>query len=568
MNDMTGPAVHERNPLISAAEKTLADVVAELQQDTILIPTRRRDLISAVRRMAKLLNRDPAMVPARISAIHNEIDQLHPLTAGVSKKSIQNIKSDTLVAFRHLGICQSTRHMADQLSPPWQLLRAALPDRNMRRGLSRFMRYCDFAGIAPDDVNDAVVGEFMDAIAEATFVKAPYKLRRQVIRLWNTAAAEVAGWPSLVLTMPPSKKQRQSYPLETFPPSFQADVEAYLQWLEGKDLFADHLPPKPCKPSTIKQRRQYILLAASALVHRGKAIDGIKGLADLLAPTSLKEISRYYMEKNEGEITSFLRCLCNALLQIARSWLRVDEAQLTEIQQVRRRLGSNPEGLTEKNKAMLRQFDDPAVTARLLRLPEQLVAAAQKRDHNWRTVATMQSALALEIFLMAPMRIANLVGLRLDQHVIRTGKHYDKVHLVLPEHEVKNARSADYELPSHLIAMLDLYLNEYRCRDAAPDNPYLFHGKTRPQKTAGTLKQTLVTTIYRHTGIVMTPHQFRHLAAKIVLDANPANFELARRILGHRNIRTTVNFYAGLDSNRAFKHYDETVMELRKALTS
>jgi hypothetical protein len=34
-----------------------------------------------------------------------------------------------------------------------------------------------------------------------------------------------------------------------------------------------------------------------------------------------------------------------------------------------------------------------------------------------------------------------------------------------------------------------------------------------------------------------TPHQFRHLAAKIVLDANAGAYELVRQLLGHKNLQ-------------------------------
>jgi integrase len=50
----------------------------------------------------------------------------------------------------------------------------------------------------------------------------------------------------------------------------------------------------------------------------------------------------------------------------------------------------------------------------------------------------------------------------------------------------------------------------------------------------------------------LTPHQFRHLAAKIVLDANAGAYELVRQLLGHKNLKTTTNFYAGIDTRPAY----------------
>lgn len=65
-------------------------------------------------------------------------------------------------------------------------------------------------------------------------------------------------------------------------------------------------------------------------------------------------------------------------------------------------------------------------------------------------------------------------------------------------------------------------------------------------------------------GIVLTPHQFRHLAAKLLLDRNPGAFEIVRRLLGHKDIRTTIRFYAQFDMARAAKHFDQEILRLRQ----
>ena len=36
-----------------------------------------------------------------------------------------------------------------------------------------------------------------------------------------------------------------------------------------------------------------------------------------------------------------------------------------------------------------------------------------------------------------------------------------------------------------------------------------------------------------------------------MLDAAPGSFEIVKQLLGHKNIKTTTNFYAGIDSRRA-----------------
>ena len=41
----------------------------------------------------------------------------------------------------------------------------------------------------------------------------------------------------------------------------------------------------------------------------------------------------------------------------------------------------------------------------------------------------------------------------------------------------------------------------------------------------------------------MNPHLFRHVMAKIYLDANPGEYEVVRRVLAHRSIDTTTRYY-------------------------
>src|SRR5262249_6282047 len=70
-------------------------------------------------------------------------------------------------------------------------------------------------------------------------------------------------------------------------------------------------------------------------------------------------------------------------------------------------------------------------------------------------------------------------------------------------------------------------------------------------------------TVLRRIGVKITPHQFRHLAAKFALDANPGAYELVRQLLAHKNLKTT-NFYAGIDTRRAGRAHANLIMRLRE----
>ena len=64
-----------------------------------------------------------------------------------------------------------------------------------------------------------------------------------------------------------------------------------------------------------------------------------------------------------------------------------------------------------------------------------------------------------------------------------------------------------------------------------------------------------------HLGFVITPHQMRHIAAKLILDRNPGVFETVRQLLGRAAIKSTVSFYAGFDTSRAVRHHDKLIQK-------
>jgi integrase len=96
-----------------------------------------------------------------------------------------------------------------------------------------------------------------------------------------------------------------------------------------------------------------------------------------------------------------------------------------------------------------------------------------------------------------------------------------------------------------------------------PDNLFVTHGG-KPRSEA-TIAIAIYKMILRHLGVKLTPHQYRHLCAKLILDRNPGAHELVRQVLGHSSAKTTANFYAGIDTLRAGRAHAELVNELRES---
>ncbi len=65
--------------------------------------------------------------------------------------------------------------------------------------------------------------------------------------------------------------------------------------------------------------------------------------------------------------------------------------------------------------------------------------------------------------------------------------------------------------------------------------------------------------IRKETGLVMHVHLFRHFAAKIFLDANPGQYEVVRRLLGHAALSSTLSAYTGFEASTAIRLYNEVL---------
>jgi hypothetical protein len=542
---------------------TMADVIRRIGSDDRLSVTRKRDLVSAVTRACDLLDRDPEILIADIPTLKPGLTALHPAQVGLAAKTLQNIKANVLAAIKHVGGGQTQKM---PLMPSWSALKDKLPGKRFQSGLSRFIKFCSDHNIAPDEVSDAVIEKFITYVRTRTLARKPNEVYRRTSVLWNEAVEVIPGWPKSLLTIASFHKPRESTPLEDFPLSFQNDVKEHCHWLTGEDLFADNPPPKPCKPRTVEQRQTLIVLATSALLKSGWSIDQFTSLEDIVSAEALKSVLRHYLDKTNQGPSAFMHTLAKAIIHIARHYVRVDEDHVEALKDLRRRLGPERAGMTEKNKNTLRQFDDDGNALNFLDLPAKMIDDA-KRLSERRAGVQVQIALAIAILQHAPLRMHNLIALRLDQHVIRPGGHQGPVHLVVPENEAKGGQTIEYPLKGKTMEVFDLYLSQFRPFICSDECPWLFSALNDKQKSQATLSQQIKERVYKYTGLTITPHQFRHLAAKLLLELNPGHYETVRQLLAHKSSKSTMTFYAGLQTPNAARHYDQLLDEKRKTLS-
>jgi len=293
------------------------------------------------------------------------------------------------------------------------------------------------------------------------------------------------------------------------------------------------------------------------LVESGVKVEAIGSLAHLVTPENFKRILRRRYEGAGGEEKIFNHDLAAALMRIAREWVKPDAACLAELRRLAARLPRSPRGgLTKKNRGSLRQFDDPSVLQRLSDLPGRLWNEV-KRDkrHDNHTLCKAQAALAVAILPYMPIRLTNLVSLTFDVHLfMREGARAIST-LEIPAEEVKNRRALAFDIPPHVAKMLIEYRNTIAPKIIGRRPDKVFVNTDGSQKAPQTVALLIRKVLRKRAGIELTPHQFRHLAARILLDAEPGNFETICQTLGHASRSTTTTAYTGIDTVRAARHY-------------
>jgi integrase len=163
------------------------------------------------------------------------------------------------------------------------------------------------------------------------------------------------------------------------------------------------------------------------------------------------------------------------------------------------------------------------------------------------------------------VRIQNLASIDLGRHLLEVGSRGNRtVHLHFPAAEVKNANDLEFPLMQESVELLEIYVAEFRPLLSAGPNLLLFPGKLAHQhKGNGALSSQINELVHAYTRLDMPAHRFRHAAAKIYLDRHPGEYEVIRQLLGHKDIRTTVAFYAGAESASAARHYAQTILGIR-----
>jgi integrase len=547
---------------LCALEPTVADAIMAITAATELSVETRRHWRSSLLGIAKAFDQPPELIPARYSAIRARMAALHHAPLDWVPKTLANHKSNAKAALIWFAREKDVLPHGVALLPAWDRLRLKLTSPSTRYRLMPLMRFCSGVQIEPEAVDEGVIDRYMDHRARTTTRASDAASRRILARLWNAGVAGIEGWPHRRLVEPPAKAA-EGPGWDNFPKGLRADIEGYLTGLELTRRNKAGHRIRACKPSTIAMRRRELVAAVRMAVKVGVPLASLTSLRALIHPNvAEKVLDRYWLGDGEVPATYTIN-LGGRFVALAHAIGGVDEAELRRLEDIRFALEQHrDDGMTAKNLALIRCVLVDEVWSRVTKLPDGLMRQARLewRRAPVRAAVLAQIAVAVAILTIAPVRLGNLAGIRLGENLIKPGGPQSNYFLTFNKYDVKNRVPLQFRLDEVVTAIIDEYVHDFRpaqMRGANAD--WLFPGESGEHKEKISFSTQIVDRVEKSTGLRITVHQFRHAAGALILKHRPGEYELVRRLLGHKSVQTTIKFYLELETTQASEIFTDIV---------
>lgn len=500
-----------------------------------------------------------------------------PAAYGLTNGSFSNMVMELRRTLRRLGAHEGRYGGAGTLPLAWKALHDALPTTHRQIALSSFFHYCSLAGLEPTDVNTDTLAAFETWRHERTLRDGGGDKAKTAASNWNWASCAISTWPKSTMQRP-SMRQDYTLPLTAYPASLQADLEGFLAGLAGGALdgfFPDDAATAvsskrrgSLRPRTITTRRYQLRQALSALVLTGDAPEAITSLRCLVdPPAQARRVITFFLHRAGDRRTTQTGGIAEVLRQVAKHHCQLNPAQLAQITQWARKAAPDQQTqMSEKNERRLRTWLAPYNKARLLHFPAQLMRQAADEPNIRAGALRALYAAVLELVEAFPMRRGNLADRRLDRHLHRLDGPQGRItHIELSKEDMKNGQPMLWPIGEVTARLLDTYIKVYRPRLVTVEgNPYLFPNTKDGFRAAHELAVGLKTLVERELGPEFNLHLMRSFAVGRHLRRHPGHYETGRRMLGHKSVKTTTDFYAGLEIDAAAQAHDAGLVQDRK----
>jgi hypothetical protein len=544
-----------------SAIPSVAEIEARVRSDPSFPEGRRGQVLSSLSRLAAWSGAEPESMPFAPPIIRARLAELTPERIGRSKKRLQNVKSDMTFVMAHYGLGGRTKYLAP-LTPEWVALRAQLETTYEVISLRRVMQFASAQGIPPQEFDDTAAGKFLTAMEVEEVIKDPRTTHKNMVRAWNRAVDRYEAWPKRRLTLP-MYRQFWGKPWSAFPGALERHVDDFLQAGQSsspEDLFSDSAPTKPLRPTTIRTQKEHLRMVATVV--------GAQKTVDLCCPSSFKCAVKALVDRHGVGVSPYIAQVAWTMTKLARHGGMLTDAEIKEVnglfKKVLIRRNADARGRRDRDQEVLDALDDPVKMDALLTLPSRTAERVIKaRRKGRREALEMQLAVALELWLCAPLRVTNFVNIDLDRHLARvfvSGKARSV--LRVPGEDIKRGRAAEtaegveHFLHEDAAGLLDLYAAEYLPLLLSGPTRWLIPGEKDRHKDPSPFRNQMRRFIKIGVGLqTFHPHLIRKIVTKICLDDDPGAVEVARRCLGHRDERATRKAYTQRQSRVAHERY-------------
>jgi integrase len=205
----------------------------------------------------------------------------------------------------------------------------------------------------------------------------------------------------------------------------------------------------------------------------------------------------------------------------------------------------------------------------LAELGHRLMRDAEALGQKWHCHRSIHFRNGLIIALLAyrPVRLGNLAGIVIGQHLVHIGEGYT---LVFAAEETKQREPLEFELPQTLNEPLAAYLAEHRPAllklgpHAGTAGNRLWVSRDGGPLEADGLAQLIKKETKVAFGQSVNPHLFRDCAATTIAIDDPEHAHVIAPILGHSSMTTSERHYNQARTVDAGRHYHAVVAETRR----
>lgn len=323
---------------------------------------------------------------------------------------------------------------------------------------------------------------------------------------------------------------------------------------------------------TTATRRGYVISLAKALAaSHDIVVPDIRALTDYQV---LQAAAAALFEANGGrKDTGYLVSVLKAIKKIAVGYAAAPEQDVEDIRALIRFYETGRRGIAPKNKKKLRKFTEQRIQSTIDLSGTVMAGINAEIDRRRKSkgkktgilpdrldaidldlARDIAAVLAHDILLTRAPRSSNVIEARLDWIAFQDGKAV----LSIPAPEVKGRKAGD---PNYVVRLGDRasrlmrnYIDKIRPILLHPDdkeNPYLFPrqegGKFEINAPYRGILKRVTRLLHQHVGVQINPHLYRHLIGWIWLKESMDNLPRVQRLLGHKSLQTTVEYYAELD---------------------